>query len=330
MQAAAHDGSPPSTELGLLERRFLLFTGKGGVGKSTVAASLAIEAAARGKTPLLVELGHRATMRSIFGVDEVGFAPRAVGHGVHAMSVELDQAVVEYMAQHVPSRRMAKAIVGNQVLERLFKAMPAVGEIATINTLRGLEAQTNAAGQPRWAPILVDLDATGHALMLLELRQVVRHLMGAGPMRRLVDEMAGLFADPRRTRLHLVALPDELPVTETLELHERLVASRAATFGRIFVNRVPQTGLADASALVEQLHGAAKAGGDAELLADAEFATRAMAAEGQARAQIDRLHERLGLPVVELPQLTAARMQLEDLRALGRVAAGPVTVAEGT
>jgi anion-transporting ArsA/GET3 family ATPase len=324
----------PSIGLDLLEHRFLLFTGKGGVGKSTLTAALALEAASRGMRPLVVELGHRATMRGVFGVDAVGFTPRAVGHGVHAMSVEMDQAVVEYMAQHIPSRRVARAIVSNQVLERLFRAMPAVGEIATVNALHRLEAEVDSAGRPRWAPILVDLDATGHALMFLELRQVVAHLMGAGPMRRLVDEMAEAFADPRRTRLNLVTLPDELPVTETLELHARLQSAGSVAFGRVFVNRVPNTGLAGLTGAVTALRDAAARGGDAELLADAELAVRAIEAERAARRQIERLHQGLGeglpvpVPIVELPRLGAARMPLADLHRLGAMALGSTSAGE--
>ncbi len=327
MPVAANVESP--TGLPLLGHRFLLFTGKGGVGKSTLTAALAIEAAARGMRPLVVELGHRATMRTVFGVDALGFAPRAVGHGVHAMSVEMDQAVVEYMAQHVPSRRIARAIVGNQVLERLFKAMPAVGEIATVNALHRLERERDAEGRPRWGPILVDLDATGHALMFLELREVVGHLMGAGPMRRLIDEMAELFADPLRTRLSLVTLPDELPVTETLELYERVQGSGSVAFGRIFVNRVPFTGLIGDEATVTRLHElAGVSGGDAELLADAEFSLRALETESHARRQIERLRASLPVPIVELPRLTAARMTIDDLRRLGGVALGSLTAAQ--
>lgn len=334
---AAANVEPSTTGSELLDHRFLLFTGKGGVGKSTLTAALAIEAAARGRSPLVVELGHRATMRSVFGVDEVGFVPRSVGHGVHAMSVDMDQAVVEYMAQHMPSRRLARAIAGNQVLERLFRAMPAVGEIATVNALHRIEAERDPQGRPRWGPILVDLDATGHALMFLELREVVRHLMGAGPMRRLIDEMADLFADPRRTRLNLVTLPDELPVTETLELHARIMAARSAVFGRIFVNRVPCSGLRGQEATAERLRDAAERHGDAELRADAELALRTLSAELDARRQIERLTEGLrrqgradeaAALVVELPRLTAARMQIDDLCRLGRVALGSASAED--
>ncbi|MEX1365312.1 MAG: ArsA-related P-loop ATPase [Nannocystaceae bacterium] len=326
--AAANAESSPTAELDLLDHRFLLFTGKGGVGKSTLTASVAIEAAARGMRPLVVELGHRATMRSVFGVDTVGLAPRPVGLGVHAMSVEFEQAVVEYMVQHIPSRRTARAIAGNQVLDRLFRAMPAVGEIATINILRAREAEVDEAGRPRWSPILVDLDATGHALMFLELRDVVGPLMGAGPMRRLLDDMAELFADPERTRLNLVTLPEELPVTETLELHERLAAKGSVAFGRIFVNRVPHTGLIGAEATVEQLHEAAVRSADHELRSDAVFALAALDNERRARAQIDRLQEGLPLPILELPRLPAARLTGTDLRDLGRAALASTVSAD--
>jgi len=324
VEAAVNADSSQTIAPELLEHRLLLFTGKGGVGKSTLTAALAIEAAARGHRPLVVELSHRATMRSVFGVDAVGFSPRPVGHGVHAMSVEMDQAVLEYMAEHMPSRWMAKAIASNQVLERLFKAMPAVGEISTVNVVRRLEAEIDESGRPRWSPILVDLDATGHALMFLELRQVVGHLMGAGPMRRLLDEVAELFADPKRTRLNLVTLPDELPVTETLELHGRLAKARSVAFGRIFVNRVPHTGLEGSSALIEELHEAALRQGDSELIADASFARVSLAAERHARRQIERLREQVDVAVVELPQLTAARMGIEELREIGNLGLQPV------
>lgn len=325
---AASDQASAAAEVDLLGHRFLLFTGKGGVGKSTLTAALAIEAAARGQRPLVVELGHRATMRSVFGVDAVGITPRPVGHGVHAMSVEFEQSVVEYMVQHIPSRRTARAIVGNPVLDRLFKAMPAVGEIATISILRQREAEVGEDGRPRWSPILVDLDATGHALMFLELREVVRHLMGAGPMRRLVDEMATLFADPKRTRLNLVTLPEELPVTETLELHERLQRTGSAAFGRIFVNRVPSTGLVGAEDQVQRLYDAAAQRGDHELLADASFARTALDNERRARAQVDRLRSELPLPIVELPRLSASRLTGDELRGLGRAALEPMAAKE--
>jgi arsenite/tail-anchored protein-transporting ATPase len=304
----------------LLDHRLVLLTGKGGVGKTTVAAALAVDAARRGGRPLLVELGHRASMRSVFEVAEVGFVPRPVGHGVSAMSIDLDLAVIDYIATVVPSHRLARAIARNRVLERLFAAMPAVGEIATLHALhRRLEEMDGTS--PRWSPVIVDLDATGHALMFLELRQAVGGLIGAGPMRRLVDHVADLIADPAQCRLCLVTLPDELPVTETLELHARLSASGSVAFGPTFVNRVPGVELAGESvARLAALRSLVQ--GAPDLLADVAFAEERRVAHERAEAQVARLRASVPGDVVELPELGGARLSAEELIALAAIATG--------
>ncbi len=310
----------------LLQHRFLLMTGKGGVGKTTVVAALAVHAASLGMRPLVVELGHRESMRSVFAVDDIGFRPRDVGQGVHAMSVDVDVAVLDYMLQHIPSKRVAKSIVQNKVLERLFQAMPAVGEIATINKLRQLESETTGGGARRWGPILVDLDATGHALMFLELRNVLDGIMGAGPMRRLIEETADMLANPEISRLCLVTTPDELPVTETIELFERLHGHNTVGFGAVFANRVPQVPLPpQAIASLDRLEQAATAMQRDDVAADVAFARIALAGQRRAQAQLQRLREHVTLPelpIIELPRLPATRMDAPALARLGALAVG--------
>ncbi len=298
-------------------------TGKGGVGKTTLVAALAVHAASLGMRPLVVELGHRESMRSIFGVDDIGFTPRDVGLGVHAMSVDVDGAVLDYMIEHIPSKRVARSIVQNKVLERLFAAMPAVGEIATLNKLRQLEAETLSSGERRWGPIFVDLDATGHALMFLELHSVIDGIMGAGPMKRLVEETALMLADPELTRLCLTATPAELPVTETIELYEKLQGRGLVTFGFLFANRMPTSGLsAQEVASLDSVESAARIAGQQDVLADVAWARLLQEQAAAARVQIGRLRAHVPLPVVELPQLPAARMDGAVLSRLGALAAG--------
>ena len=117
-----------------------MFTGKGGVGKTTLVAALATEAARRGRRPLVIELGHRASMEAVFGVGEVGYVPRDIGRGVHAMNLDFESALAEYFEEHIPIQRVAKTIMKNKTLQKFFHAAPSVSEVATLNKISALEA----------------------------------------------------------------------------------------------------------------------------------------------------------------------------------------------
>lgn len=289
----------------LLERRLLLFTGKGGVGKSTVVAALAVEAAHRGQRPLIVELGHRASMQSIFAVPHIGHEPIAVTPDgkVWAANLDLDEAIVDYVVEQVKIRRVARSITGNRTLQGLFRAAPAVREIAMLNKLRLFE-RDESRGRPTWGPILVDLDATGHALMLLDMPQILGNLLSGGPLRGLIDALTGLFTDPSRTLLNLVTLPAEIPVQETLELHERLTRSRGIQLGALFVNQVPPVPLTpELRPLLPELAALAARAGLMQLGDDLELATQALAEDARARDLIATLHREARMPLALLPRL---------------------------
>jgi anion-transporting ArsA/GET3 family ATPase len=98
---AAHDPFAP---------RLQLFTGKGGVGKSSVAAALALALARSGQRPLLVELGHRASMQSVLGSGKIGYEPHEAARGVWAMNIDFEPALIDYLSEHVRVRAIGKAI----------------------------------------------------------------------------------------------------------------------------------------------------------------------------------------------------------------------------
>src|SRR4051812_36808391 len=100
----------------LFARTLQLVTGKGGVGKSTVCAALAVEAARRGRRPLVVEMGHRASLRGVFDEASIGYEPALVAPGVHAMSLDPDRALLDYVTAHVKARGLARRILASAPL----------------------------------------------------------------------------------------------------------------------------------------------------------------------------------------------------------------------
>lgn len=300
------------------DRRVQLFTGKGGVGKTSVVAGLALEAARRGHRPLIVELGHRASVPALLGKGDVavGYAPVELVPGVFAMNMTLDDALEDYITGQVRLRRVARAITHNQSLRRFFHAAPAVSEVVTLARLGRLaEAPVGARGS--FHPILVDLDATGHALMFLELPRVFAGLASTGPLRALLDGFSALLRDPRTTVLHLVTLPLELPAHETRDLHAQLRGDMGAAavrvpLGALIINGVPRAPLTEAEqALLVELAERAP-----ETAKDVALARRVLRAAADAARTQAWLRERVPLPTKCLARVSGA-LGIAELSQLG-------------
>ena len=283
------------------DRRLQLFTGKGGVGKSTVVAASALSAAAQGRRPLIVELAHRATMSTLFGVP-VGHEPTPVGEGVHALNVDFEEALIDYVAEHAKVRAIAKRIVANDALARFFAAAPAVAEVVTLRRLERLVLERDG-DRPRWDPILVDLDATGHALMFLSLPEVFADLATRGPLATFLSGLTALLSDRERTALNLVTLPDPLPAQETRELHGAVQSRGHVPLGRLFVNRVPTAPVSEAT---RALYGPLR---EAGLGTEVALAERLGRVHEESLALTDDLERTLGMPTVRLPQIEPFRLE---------------------
>jgi arsenite-transporting ATPase len=219
-----------------LERRLQLVTGKGGTGKTTLVAALGLAHAARGRKPLLVELGHRASLAAHFAVGAarvaIGHEPSLVHAGVSAVNVDPDEATRELVLRSLPGRRFARYALGAGPVRAFLGAAPAVAEVATLDRLRHFVDETD------FDPILVDGDATGHARMLFGVSGVLLGLGASGPVGALTERFSSVFADPALAAVHVVALPTTLAVEETLSLRESLRASGRVALGHTILNRV--------------------------------------------------------------------------------------------
>lgn len=216
-----------------LTRPVQFFTGKGGVGKSTVLGALATAAARTGLRPLIVELGLHTSSSHLFRGPDVGYEPGEVAPGVFATRVQFEPALADYITARLKLRFVATLVTRNKSLRKLFMAAPGVDEIVTLHRVAQL------ADDSRWNLILVDLESTGHALMFFDLPSVLEVFLKDGPLRQVLDSATELVRDERRSAVHIVTVPEPLAVTETVELYRGLRSRSDLHLGHLFINKVP-------------------------------------------------------------------------------------------
>lgn len=310
---------------GLLDRRLLIVTGKGGVGKTTLAAVLGLIAAGRGLDTVVVETGQDDGMASLLAEPGVvppagdGREPVPVGPHLYTLRIRPEETLTEYLEIQLHLRAMTGLVVRNAGFRRLLDAAPGWRELITLGKLWHLESQ-RVRGRPRWDLIVVDAPATGQGLSLLSVPAVVIDTVRLGPLRRHTDWVNELIRDPERTLVLAVTLLEELPVNETFDLLER-VRELGLTPGPVIANGLdPVPDVPDLDALLAALPGLVELGSEAVLPAPA--ALRRIVESAIRRAERQRsflaaLRSRLGGPVAEVPYLTEA---VEDRDGIARLA----------
>ncbi|MET0275902.1 MAG: ArsA family ATPase [Acidimicrobiia bacterium] len=222
---------------GLLDRRLLFFTGKGGVGKSTVTAATALLAAEHGKRVLLVEVDAKGNLTALFEHAPVGFEPREIHPGISAMQMNTEASLREYLK--VQARVPVIGRIGPlaRAFDFVANAAPGVKEILTIGKVCH-ELRASLEGRAPWDLIVVDAAATGHVISQLDAPNAIKELVAVGPVRQQTDWMIELLSDPALTALNVVTSPEEMPVNETIELVARARAELTVPLGVVIVNRV--------------------------------------------------------------------------------------------
>ena len=222
---------------GLLDRRLLFFTGKGGVGKSTVTAATALLAADQGKRVLLVEVDAKNNLTALFEHAPVGFEPRLVHPGVHAMQMDTEASLREYLK--VQARVPVFGRIGPlaRAFDFVATAAPGVKEILTVGKICW-ELRESLEGRADWDLVVVDAAATGHVISQLDAPEAIQELVAVGPIRNQAGWMLELLADSAITALNVVTSPEEMPVNETIELVARAREELRVPLGVVIVNRV--------------------------------------------------------------------------------------------
>ena len=298
----------------LLARRLLLVTGKGGTGKTSLAAALGWLAASEGVTAVVVELGRSDALPELLGSpptasDEEGTRePRRVREHLYTLRLEPETALLEYLELQLRVRAVARAIVGNSGFHRFLEAAPGWRELITLGKLWHLVTREDARGRALWPLLIVDAPATGHGLSLFSVPTVILDTVRLGPLRRNTDLVQALLTDAQRTLVLPVTLPEELPVNETLELAAR-VRGLGLALGPTFANGVePVLDLPDAERVLgalARLPAGAAPTPLAEPTALAAAARHRLQRTRMQREFLDKLARESGAPARELPWLAS-------------------------
>ncbi len=222
----------------LLDRRLVIVTGKGGVGKTTICAALALLAARTGKRVLVCEVNARERVAALLGGPPAGPVIHEVRPGISAVNVTPPEAMREYGLQVLRFRTIYEAVFENRLVRYFLRVIPSLAELVMLGKILH-EVRAEEGGRPRWDLVLVDAPATGHAVQLLRVPSALLETVPGGPLRHDVEWMERLLVDPVRTALALVTLPEEMPVNEVIELDGQVRSILGIARGGLFVNAMP-------------------------------------------------------------------------------------------
>lgn len=280
-------------------RQVHFITGKGGVGKSLVAVALARRFVDEGHRTLLCQVNARDSHSPLLGCAPVPDDLVEISPGLTVVNFNPAQATREYALMTLKLEALYKAVFENRLTRTFLRFVPSLNELTMMGKLwfhceEKLEHGLFASDKPRFDKVVIDCPSTGHALKLFAVSKVLTEAVRVGPMVEKTRQMAAVWRDPARTAVHVVTLPEELPVNESLELIAQLKRDDVAHPGVVIVNQLLPR-LFDKPALLDLLANAAVA----DVVA---VGRRRVQREALETAQRDRLRA-LKLPLVEVPHL---------------------------
>ena len=216
----------------LLERRLVFVTGKGGVGRTTVAASLGLLASQRGKRTLVCEAEDKGDLARAYECGALGFRPREVSPRLWAMSMDTEAALREYLRLqlHLPVAGRIGPLA--RALDFVATAAPGVREILTVGKLC-YEVRSG-----RYDLVVVDAAPTGAIVGQLAAPSAINDLVKVGHVRHETEWMLEILRDEAMSSVCIVAIPEEMPVSEAIELAGRVRAETVLHVGAVVANRV--------------------------------------------------------------------------------------------
>ena len=298
---------------GLSDKRLLFVTGKGGVGKTTVALALGIAAARRGLRTVVAEMSGQARGAGAFGRRADAGEEVELADGLWGFSLDVPRAMEEYL--HERAGRLGDLLAASRAFHGFAAATPGMRELIAVGKAWELAQDPRRVDGTRpYDLVIVDAPATGHALGALRAPRTFARIARVGPIAHQGTAIDATLTDPGQTAVVAVALPEEMPVSETLSLERRLRDEVGLALAEVVVNAcLPQRiGPRQARTVAGALERARTPLARAALGAAASEHARAAAQ----REQVERLGAGIGREPLSLPY----RFGALDRAALGSLA----------
>lgn len=312
--------------------RLAIVTGKGGVGKTTVAAALGLAAANSGRRTLLVEVEGRQAFSRIFRTQPWDYVEREFRPDLFGVAIDPHDAMYEYLELFYGLRRASWVMSRVNALDFVTAAAPGLRDLLLVGKVYEIEKRRRRDGRPVYDFILLDAPPTGRIVPFLQAPDAVTEIVRVGPVRRQAGNIISMLTDPRRARVVVVTLLEEMPTTEGIQAVGALRDAELSV-GPIVANQVliPRLSDDEFNALIElgpdKLVDRAQQSG-APLTYEAAKLAIEQAVAHRSRLELEnrmrkRLIDETGLPLLELPLLTGPTFGVSDLELLaGTIEAG--------
>ncbi len=299
----------------VFDRRLILVVGKGGVGRTTVAAAIAAECARRGRKTLVCQTNANDRLGPYYGKPPVGTDPVQLAPNLFAINTNPAAAIAEYGLMVLKFKTVYEMVFENRVTKAFLRAIPGLDDYALLGKV-WFHTTEEKRGKAVWDTVVFDMPASGHSVSMLRVPTVITETVPDGPLTRDARAVKELLTDRERTAAILVTLAEEMPVNEACELEDKL-AALGIIAQQMIVNQVypehfppgaPVTKVLDALVAAPSLPSPlAEVTGHASLSRD----RRALNAR-----YLGELARRVKAPISQLPMLFAASLGPEHIQAL--------------
>jgi anion-transporting ArsA/GET3 family ATPase len=300
----------------VFDKRLVLVLGKGGVGRSTIAAAIAGQCARAGRKTLLYQTNANDRFGNYFDKPPVGTELAQLAPNLWAVNATPASALAEYGMMVLRWRSVYEMVFENRVTRAFLRAIPGLDDYALLGKAWFHTTETKW-GKPVWDTVVFDMPASGHSMSMLRVPWVIVDTVPEGPLTRDARTVKELLTDRARTAAVLVTLAEEMPVNEAVELEDKLIALGIVP-QRLIANQVFPDHFPDGSPVARVLDTlAAEPALEPPLAALVEHATMSRDRRRLNARYLGELERRARTPMVQLPMIFAQRLGTPHVHALG-------------